>query len=589
MHASDPPGAHPAPFPLDARCDAALRDCMSTDEARRLAALRSLKILNTLPEAAYDRIVRRVNECLGVPVCVISLAEQDEMWFKAKVGTALDSLPRDGSFCQAALESADLLVVPDALASPVFRAHPLVIGEPHIRFYAGVPLVLENGHRVGVLCMMDFVPRTLDARQRDALKDFAAMVVDELHLRMKTLMLEAQLKRQHDAEALAIAREKARADFLAMVTHEVRAPLNAIAGMVSLACEGATGSHEAFNAQTLRDMSEHLVRLINEVLDLAKLEATGFTLRHEAFDLRRELRCALAAVRPQLEAKGVVLESDIAPAVPAAVYGDRTRVAQVVMNLLGNAVKFTAQGRVELKVDAQPARAGTVNVEIRVSDTGIGIASDALRGLFSRFMQAAPDVRARYGGSGLGLAICHRLVTAMHGTIDVRSVPGAGTTFVCTIPFDVATQAQARAEPAGDAPDRGDTLVLVADDDDVSRKVCKALIARLGYRVEAFASGRDALAALRTRPFDVAVLDIHMPDLDGFTLARELRTQTQFGAPVPLLALTGASLPAGDARLALFDDYLIKPVSSRMLDAAIVRVLSMRDGSDVPHAAEVPE
>ncbi|WP_081884952.1 hybrid sensor histidine kinase/response regulator [Paraburkholderia kururiensis] len=555
-------------------------------EARRQATLDSLKILHTLPEDAYERIVRRVSEYFDTPGCLISFATRNQQWFKARVGVTIETAPRESSFCQAALETDGVYVVHDATKNPRFAEHPFVVGEPGIRFYAGVALVFGEAQRIGTLCVIDTRPRVFGLAEAAALEDFAALVVDELRLRAQTLRLEAELQRQREAEQAALALQKARADFLAMVTHEVRAPLNAIAGAVSLMCQPGGALPDEFAAEALRDSTGHLVRLLNEVLDLAKLEATGFTFNYEPFDLRRELRCAVASVKAQTLAKTVNLELDIDAGMPAAVMGDRTRIAQVLMNLLSNAIKFTAQGTVTVSASTRRRDDARIDLVISVTDTGIGIEAAAACKLFGDFEQADAAVRTRYGGTGLGLAICRKLVAGMGGAIEVTSAPGAGSTFTCTIPSMVANDVV--PTPSGPACtfSRSDQLVLIADDDDVSRKVGEALLKRLGYRVEAVSNGRDALAALRTKPFDLAVLDINMPDLDGVSLARELQAQTEFGSPVPLVALTGDARPLDDPRAAVFDDYLLKPVSPEALDRAIVNVLSRRDCAAAPACLE---
>jgi signal transduction histidine kinase/ActR/RegA family two-component response regulator len=566
-------------------------DCENLSaEARRLEVLDSLRIMNTGPEDAYDRIVRRVSEFFDVPICLITLAGKEDLWFKAKTGVDISCVPRDTSFCEAALEHDGVLVIPDALLSPRFINHPLVVGPPNIRFYAGLPLVVDDQHKVGTLCIIDTRTRELDAAGIAALQDFAAMVVDELHLRLRTLRLEEQLAKQAASDKTALASQKARADFLAMVTHEVRAPLNAIAGMVELMCNRSHAAIDDLGVEALRLSTEHLVRMINEVLDLAKLEATGFTFNREPFDLRRKLLRALAVVRPLALEKNIELGFDCAAGVPAVVIGDRTRLAQIVLNLLTNAIKFTDQGSVNLTVSV--AGGGSDDqyrtVLFCVSDTGIGMTSESAGALFRNFAQAAPDVRARYGGTGLGLAICQKLVEGMGGTINVRSELGVGTAFDVILPVECGQEPSAATETFGKANEieRADQLVLVADDDALCLKISKAMLSRLGYRVEAYANGRDALQALRTKAFDVAVLDLNMPDLDGYTIARDLRQQPGPGTLVPLIALTGSSKPEGDPRVVLFDDYILKPLSSATLDKAIMKILSRRQSIGLPKNTE---
>jgi len=572
-------GVVQTPESSTARCD------IAHSEARRLIALEALQIFETLPEDAYDRIVRRVSQFLHVPICLISFIGKDDLWFKAKVGVDISSTPRDRSFCQAALEHDGVFVVPDA-ANSDFATHSFVTEPPHLRFYAGVALVVDGTERVGTLCILDTVPRELAKADIDALEDFAALVVDELHLRMHTKRLEAELTRRRLEEEAKLASQKARADFLAMVTHEVRAPLNAIAGMVELMCNPTQDVPNEITVEMLRHSTEHLVRMINEVLDLAKLEASGFTFNREPFDLRRELLRTLAIVRPESVAKGIRLSVNFATDLAQVVEGDRTRVSQILLNLLTNAIKFTDRGSVTVGVTSRVASEKRVEVTFHVEDTGIGMSSSSVDQMFSHFGQASQQTRARYGGTGLGLAICQKLVEAMDGVIDVSSELGRGTTFRCTIPFTLAGRSAIdlltdrdhnNDQPVVQSIRREDELVLIVDDDPICLKVGKAIISRLGYQVEAFGNGRDALEALRTRPFDLAVIDLNMPDLDGLSLARQLHRQPEFGLPVPLIALTGNEPPYGESRLALFADHLVKPVNAVTLDCAFMKILSRRE------------
>lgn len=569
----------------DSGCDNTPPARRATDaaEEQRLATLESLQIVHTLPEDAYERIVRRTSEFFRVPMCTISMVGRNNHWFKAKVGVDVDLVAREASFAEATFLQDDVFVVTDPCSHARFAHHPGVVGPPHIRFYAGVPLVIEGGHKIGTLSIADTRARHFDAAAQEALKDFGALVVDELHLRLRTMRLEAQLEQQRRADAARVAEQRERADFLAMVAHELRAPLNAIAGIAGLIGHSEAPSLDRVDVDALRASTEHLVRMINEVLELARLEATAFTFQNEPFDLGREVHRALAMVQPGAAAKDLRLRVDIDASVPARVCGDRTRVAQIVMNLVTNAVKFTSQGSVDVTLSAREAGKERVVVTLRVEDTGIGMSADATQDLFKTFSQCGPEVRARYGGTGLGLAICRKLVTAMKGEISVHSVAGVGTTFSCAIPFGLPAGGEALPAPtAVNDAWRAAQLVLVADDDAVSARITRAMLTRAGYRVETFTNGRDTLAALRARPFDIAIVDLHMPGLDGFALAGEMQLQTDFGAPVPLVALTGWPQPPDDPRVAHFARYLVKPVDAATLDRTIVEVLSMRDRVGAP-------
>ncbi|SDB92712.1 ATP-binding response regulator [Paraburkholderia lycopersici] len=545
------------------------------------AELDSLKGRKRSSEDPLDRIVRCAGKFFDVPVCIVSLRGRDAQWFKAKVGIEIDTMPGDGSFCEAALAQSDFFLVEDTLLDRNFASHPLVTGEEGIRFYAGTPLEIEPDLKIGTLCVLDRKPRLFGQSEQEMLRNFGALVIEELRLQIREIHFEVELNKVREAEAAKLASQKERAEFLAMVAHEVRTPLNAFAGMVALMGSDALADDDGSAMSALQNSADHLVRIVNEVLDFAQLEETGFVFHDAPFDLHRELRCVFAVLRPQATAKGLQFDLDLDASVPQYVVGDRTRISQVLLNLLTNAIKFTPQGWVHVYATAHAVSATRVALTIAVRDTGIGMTSEATASVFKRYSQADPHVRKKYGGTGLGLVICRKLVEAMGGSITVDSVPKAGSVFTLRIPFEKATfqapGATVRDDRDGHGINRAGLTILVVDDDAVSRKVTSALLLRLGYAVEAVATGREALAALRSRPFDIAFVDLGMPDLDGLSLARELHLQPEFGVPPPLIALTGRAKPSDEPQLDLFDDYLVKPASVTSLDEAIMSILSRRE------------
>ncbi len=546
--------------------------CTGDAHCSEIGFLENSRILNRIPEESYNRIVRRVSAYFDVPICLISLIDAENQWFKAKVGVDLDTFPREASFCEAALEQSDVYIVTDASQSIRFRDHPAVAGAPEIRFYAGVPLLFEGRNKVGTLCILDTKPRTLDANQIDALKDYASLVVDELHLRLRAVKVEAQLDRYYHNLNESIAAEKDRADFLAMVTHEIRAPLNAILGMVTLLSLEGEQAQKPFSPIDLRTSTEHLVRLINDVLDLAKLEATGFPFVLAPFSLRLEMESIVEIVRPQAEAKGLSLKLSLSESIPELIVGDRTRLSQVLLNLLNNAIKFTVAGGVHVQATATHLEQ-CVEIAFSVSDSGVGLPETAKDQLFKCFSQLHLSRDDDQQGTGLGLAISRKLVEAMGGTIAVSSKPGVGTRFSFCLRFNVVS-----ATPMSPATHTASLRVLVVDDDVISSKVFCALLKHMGHAVEFALNGGEALARLSSTPFDAAFLDINVPELDGYAIAQQYLEGKSPDDVATLIAVSGADPADGDARLALFDDYLVKPVSMDTLQASIAKLMQGRRG-----------
>ncbi|MDX2192845.1 MAG: ATP-binding protein [Gemmatimonadales bacterium] len=380
-----------------------------------------------------------------------------------------------------------------------------------------------------------------------------------------------------DAKAAA----RAKAEFLATMSHELRTPLNAVIGFNSLLEQQGLPPQQAELVSHARRGGELLLGVINDILDFSRLEAGKVELETVEFDPREPVQDVVALLAPHAAERHVALLTAVRPGTPVRVTGDARRVRQVLLNLLGNAVKFTEHGRADVVV--LPLAGGTgpdgIRLRFEVHDTGIGIAPEAQARLFHAFEQADGSTTRRFGGTGLGLAISRRLVELMGGTIGVASEPGRGSTFWFEVPLALATAAGlppvAPAPPAATAPPppvpgpglpapgaRSATHILVVDDDAVNRRLAVALLTRLGHEVTACADGPSALAALDAWPVDLVLLDCQMPGMDGFEVARAIRARPEAGARLPVLALTASVRPEEQASCleAGMDAILMKPI-----------------------------
>ncbi|MGH8033336.1 MAG: ATP-binding protein [Luteimonas sp.] len=377
---------------------------------------------------------------------------------------------------------------------------------------------------------------------------------------------------QHKHE-IAEQASLAKTRFLATLGHEVRTPMTGVLGMSELLLATALDTKQRGYIESIRRAGNHLMRLVNDALDLARIEAGKLELDPQAFDLHAMIDDVTGLMAPMAQQRGLVFHSEVASDLPRWLRGDAVRVRQILLNLLGNAIKFTEHGEVGLL--AEPMTDG---VRLIVSDTGPGLNDEQRQRLFRRFEQAeGARTASRYGGSGLGLAICQELAAAMAGRIDVDSLPGAGTCFTVELPLiEVAAPSElpAMAPMASSAPTRALQLLLV-EDDPIVAEVVVGLLQAQGHRVVHVAHGLAALVETATTTFDLALLDLDLPGIDGLALARQLRTG---GFAQPLLAVTARSDADAEplACAAGFDGFLRKPLTGGMLVDAIEALLPER-------------
>ncbi|NTW01033.1 MAG: PAS domain S-box protein [Oscillochloris sp.] len=387
-------------------------------------------------------------------------------------------------------------------------------------------------------------------------------------------------ERQRVTEELVRARDaaeaatRAKSAFLATMSHEIRTPLNAVIGMAALLYDTTLTIEQRGLVDTIRTGGQALLAVISDILDFSRIESGHLELKVTPFDLHACLTATIDLVAPGARAKGLVVTCVLDPDVPQAVISDETRLRQVLLNLLGNAVKFTSQGEVRLHAAAVPVDATTIRLILSVGDTGIGMTPEQLERIFAPFVQADSSMARRYGGTGLGLAISRQLVALMGGTIDVLSTPGAGSTFTVCIPLQRTSMlAILPSSPSVVSAPRV-LQVLVAEDNPVNQEVIHRMVARLGHTVTVVADGQAAVDAVTQRSYDVILMDVQMPGLDGAAATQQIRQRESESSRLWIIALTANAL-AGDRERFLragMDDYLSKPVQLADLQRTLARV-----------------
>jgi signal transduction histidine kinase/DNA-binding response OmpR family regulator len=481
-----------------------------------------------------------------------------------------------------------LVAVVGMVAAAVSRFTNRIMGRPLDQLQRGVTAVREGRleyvqvSRTGdeIEYLADSVNAMIEALKssREELRQHQETLEERIRLRTEAL---------EEATQRALSASQAKSEFLANVSHELRTPMNGVLGMIDILIEDEPRPAQRENLETARSCANTLLALLNDILDLSKIEAGRMLLEQIPFDLREVAADCVKSMAPKARQKGIELRIQLATSLPPKLVGDPLRIRQILMNLLSNAVKFTDKGWVEVRVKpVASSRNDRVDVAIEVADTGTGIPPEKHRSIFEQFTQADGSISRKYGGTGLGLAIVRRLVEMHDGRIELTSAVGVGSEFRATL--RLKTPAADRAPANEDAPGRPALApeqsaeerkgkILVAEDNAVNRKVILKTLERRGFQVHMVGSGQEAIEALGQEAFDLVIMDVQMPGVDGIEAARRIRADQRWRL-LPIIAVTAHAME-GDRERCLaagMNGYLTKPVETEHLLATIRHWLNPR-------------
>lgn len=535
------------------------------NESERLAALKRYNILDTLPEDAFDDATKLVAYICDVPIAHISFIDENRQWFKSEIGLGVSEVPREITFCRYTILDSKMVEIQDTFLNERFKNDPNVVGGLKVRFYAGIPLTTPDGYNIGTICAIDHISKELNESQINVLSIVAKHVIYQLELITKNIELAGQKK---IVQRAVLAKD----NFLANMSHEIRTPLNAIMGFTDLLRQTNLNTVQRDYVDSMQIAQENLLLIVNDILDLSKIESGNLTIDAQPFHLKNTLKHIYDLLKVKVPAAvefNLFLDADM----PEIVIGDQGRLNQILVNLIGNALKFTEDGDVTVSVKNVAETEDSYSLKFTIKDTGIGIPEKKLQHIFERFTQAEESTTRRFGGTGLGLNIVKQLIELQNAEIQVKSKLGRGSEFFFVLVYKKATYIETVVQPLTEY-NLGRLNILLCEDNFLNQKLVKNVIQNFGFELDVAGNGEIGIDLLNKNKYDLILMDLQMPVKDGYQTTQYIRNEMK--SNIPIIAMTAHSLIGEQERC--FNEgmnaYVPKPFKQEALLEAIKTAMS---------------
>lgn len=570
-------------------------------EEKRLKALNEYEFDIINSEGQLDSITKLLTIICKTPVALVSILDKKKVFIKSKIGLA-DFSPneRELTLYSYVIDQDDVFEIHDTRKDERFKKSSLITGNPPIIFYAGMPLKTPSGLNIGVLCVIDKQPRKLNIDQKIALKTLAKHVM----MYMELTKYNRDLKIANDKANLSV---KAKEDFLSNMSHEIRTPLNAIYGFTELLNKTKLNKNQQEMLNIVKSSAEILIAIINDILDFSKIEAGKLMIENHPFNLAEEIRNIQELFSQKVKEKMLSLRLDLDPKIPKIVNGDKVRINQILMNLIGNAIKFTNKGFVELSIKLLEETQTKIGISFCVKDTGIGIPEERKNAIFERFEQASKDITRKYGGTGLGLSICKSLVEMQGGKLGIESKFGFGSSFSFTLYFpklkdediakiiesnkkmkkrrksDIKNEKQKFSESLKKHCKKNKLKVLVCEDTIFNYKLIEKIFEDTIIVLDFAENGKEGKEKLEKNEYDLLLLDLQMPIIDGFELTQFINENLKSKILIIAMTANNSELEKKKCFNLGMNYYLTKPFRQKEFLNAVISVMENKDKINITH------